>query len=167
MGVFPEDQHDDDLEHERDVGKQFDESAQLVLVSAIFLVFLRRGALEHEKGYEIVDPRDCDKKHEDAESLSRDAGRVVEHVNGCRADCQAQEAVTLEHLEHAKDEEDEDNELGDPEPGNGLDFVGAGQRIDIIVEDLLQLFLLLVISMVFLLVLLVINRALSHQIFLH
>ena len=167
VGVFPEDKHDDDFEHERDVGKQFDESAQLVLVSAIFLVFLRRGALEHEKGYEIVDPRDCDQKHEDAESLSRDAGRVIEHVNGCRADCQAQEAVTLEHLEHAEDEEDEDDELCDPEPWDGLDFVCAGQRIDILVEDLLQLFLLLVISMVFLLVLLVIKRALSHQIFLH
>ena len=42
VGVFPEDQHDDNLEHKRDVGKQFDESTQLVLVSAIFLVFFRR-----------------------------------------------------------------------------------------------------------------------------
>ena len=60
MGVFPEDQNDDNLEHEGDEGDQFDKSAQLVLITSILFVFLRRTALNHEKGEEVVDPGYCD-----------------------------------------------------------------------------------------------------------
>ena len=60
MGVFPEDQNDDNLENERDVGKQFDKSTQLVLIASILFVFLGCTALNHEKSEEVVDPGYCD-----------------------------------------------------------------------------------------------------------
>ena len=58
--VFPEDQHDDNLENERNVGKQSDESAQLVLISSILFIFFGCASLDHEKGDEVVDPGHCD-----------------------------------------------------------------------------------------------------------
>lgn len=60
VGVFPEYQNDDNLENERDVGKQFDKSTQLVLIASILFIFLGCIALNHEKGEEVVDPGYCD-----------------------------------------------------------------------------------------------------------
>ena len=60
VGVFPEDQNDNNLENERNVGKQFDKSTQLVLIASILFIFLGCAALNHEQGEEVVDPGNCD-----------------------------------------------------------------------------------------------------------
>ena len=157
MRVFPEDQNDDNLENERDVGKQFDKSTQLVLIASILFVFLGCTALNHEKSEEVVDPGYCDQKNKATERLSRNVSWVVEYVDGCCSDCQAQETIALEHLDHSERQEYDNNELCDSKPRDRLDFVGPGERIDIVVKGRLQLLLLLIILMVGLLVCLIVE----------
>ena len=78
--VFPEYKYDDNFEEERNVGKQSHESTQLVLITAIFLIFLGSAPLDQEEGYKVVHPGQGNQKDKPTESLPRDRVRIVKHV---------------------------------------------------------------------------------------
>ena len=58
--IFPEDKNKDNFEDERNIGDKFDKSAQLVLITAIFLIFFWSASIDHEQLDEVVDQTDCD-----------------------------------------------------------------------------------------------------------
>ena len=97
--VLPEDKDYNDLEAERDISHQSNESTKLVFVTAILLVLIRGTRVNDEKLDEVVDPREGNQCDETAESLSRDCIGVIKDVDCQAGHCQTQEAVSLEHLE--------------------------------------------------------------------
>lgn len=151
-GIFPEYEHDNNLETKSDVGNQTDKSTKLIFVTSVFFIFVSCRAVNNEKLDKVINPGKSDQKHEATESLSCNCIRVIKNVKGKCCDSQAQETVSLKHLQENKYKEDVDNNFCYLEPGDGLgvDIVLGCRDFKVGIEfgcSLLFLFSILVVAL--------------------